>query len=324
MNLHKRAILLVNLGSPDAPDTASVRRYLAEFLADPRIVEAPRLLWLPVLHGIILRTRPRRSAKAYQSIWTEAGSPLVDISRRQAAALAQHFDDDATRVALAMRYGNPSVASVLRELREWGMVELIVLPMYPQYSATTSASVFDAVIAELRSWRDLPELHCIRDYHRDAGYIEALATSVRRHWQEHGQGQLLLMSFHGIPREYVDRGDPYRSECERTGRLLADQLGLRDDQWQLTFQSRFGPKEWLQPYTDETLGGLPGRGIKRIDVICPGFSADCLETLEEMNVENREHFLHAGGEHYGYIPCLNDDPLHIDALARLIERRLRS
>ena len=324
---HDRAdrtgVLMVNLGTPDAPDRASVRRYLKEFLWDPRVVEVPRPVWWFALNGIILNTRPGRSARAYQKIWTDQGSPLLVISRKQRAALEELLEfrlGSKVPVALGMRYGKPSIRSALEELRDGGVRRILVLPMYPQYSATTTASIFDAVSSELRGWRWLPELRFINHFHDDPGYISALADSVRRHRAEHGDADRLLMSFHGIPEEYFHQGDPYFCECQKSGRLLAESLGLDSTQWQLSFQSRLGPKQWLQPYTDQTLEQLAGDGIRSVQVMCPGFSADCLETLEEIAMENREVFLNAGGERYEYIPCLNDDAEHIAMLADLVDR----
>ena len=316
-------VLLVNLGTPDAPDRGSVRRYLKEFLWDPRVVEVPRPVWWLVLNGVILNTRPGRSARAYQKIWTAEGSPLLTISRRQrdalAGALARHFGDEVP-VALGMRYGNPSIRSALEELRDANARRILVLGLYPQYSATTTASIFDAVTAELRRWRWLPELRFVNHYHDDPAYISALADSVRHHRADAGDAEKLLMSFHGIPEEYFHNGDPYFCECHKTGRLLAEALGLTSDQWQLSFQSRLGPKRWLHPYTDQTLESLANSGVRSIQVVCPGFSADCLETLEEVAMENRDIFLAAGGERYEYIPCLNDDAGHIAALTGLVDQ----
>jgi len=317
----RAGVLLTNLGTPDAPTPTALRRYLAEFLWDPRVVEAPRPVWWLVLNGIILRLRPRRSAEAYARIWTQAGSPLLDIARRQADALAVRLGGDVP-VALAMRYGSPSIEAGLTELRRAGCGRVLVFPLYPQYAAATGASTLDKVAQVLRGWRDVPELRFIRDYHDHPGYLDALATSVRRYWDENGRGQILLLSFHGIPRRYADGGDPYPRECERTAKAVAERLELEPDQWKLTFQSRFGPQEWLKPYTDKTLQSLPAEGLTSVDLICPGFSADCLETLEENAMTNRDLFLDAGGEHFGYIPCLNDDRAHIDALADIVEQHL--
>lgn len=316
-------ILLVNLGTPDSPSVSDVRRYLKEFLWDPRVVEMARPIWWLVLNGVILNTRPRRSAKAYQKVWTKAGSPLLVISQQQREALQSAVDQampGKVTVTLAMRYGNPSISAGLDELRQAGARRVLVLPLYPQYSATTTASIFDAVTNELRQWRWLPELRFINHYPDDPAFIAALADSVREHWATNGQAEKLVMSFHGIPREYFAAGDPYYCECQKTGRLLAEALELTEQQWQLTFQSRLGPKEWLRPYTDQSLEKLGKAGVKSVDVVCPGFAADCLETLEEIAMENREVFLAAGGEQYRYIPCLNDRPDHITALTGLIQR----
>ena len=316
-------VLLVNLGTPDAPDRAAVRRYLKEFLWDPRVVEVPRPAWWLVLNGVILNTRPGRSAKAYQKIWTDEGSPLLTISRRQHAALAALLERRfgcKVPVALGMRYGNPSIPNALAELQDIGVRRILVLPLYPQYSATTTASIFDAVTAELRRWRWIPEVRFVNHYHDEPRYISALANSVRRHQSESGTADKLLMSFHGIPEEYFHQGDPYYCECHKSGRLLAENLGLDDQGWQISFQSRLGPKQWLQPYTDKTLQGLAQSGVRSLQVLCPGFSADCLETLEEIAIEDREIFLEAGGERFEYIPCLNDDADHIDMLAGLVEQ----
>jgi ferrochelatase len=315
-------ILLVNLGTPEAPDRASVRRYLKEFLWDPRVVEVPRLIWWIVLNMVILNTRPGRSAKAYQKVWTDQGSPLLTVSQAQCDALQERLGA-ALPVVLAMRYGNPSIKQGLEALREQGARQVLVLPLYPQYSATTTASIFDAVTTELRRWRWLPELRFINHYHDNPAYIAALADSVAAHRAEHGTADKLLMSFHGIPEEYFHAGDPYHCECHKTGRLLAEALGLTDTQWQLSFQSRLGPKQWLHPYTDHTLEKLANDGVKSVQVICPGFSADCLETLEEIAMENRDTFLEAGGERYEYIPCLNANAAHIEMLAALAKQHMQ-
>ncbi|MGA7800993.1 MAG: ferrochelatase [Gammaproteobacteria bacterium] len=315
-------VLVTNLGTPDAPTPAALRRYLAQFLWDPRVVEFPRPLWWLILR-IILRIRPRRAARSYARVWTQQGSPLLVISRRQAATLQavlqRHFGGPV-QVALGMRYGRPSIGEAMGQLRSRGARRLLVLPLYPQYSAATTASTFDAVADVLKTWRWIPELRFVQHYHDDPGYIAALAASVREHWKTHGQADRLLFSFHGVPKRYLDAGDPYHCECQRTARLLADALELPDERWQLTFQSRFGREQWLQPYTDHTLKSLPGSGVRSVQVVCPGFSADCLETLEEIAEQNREFFLAAGGERYEYIPALNDRSDHIDALAELVAR----
>ncbi|MCP5195655.1 MAG: ferrochelatase [Gammaproteobacteria bacterium] len=315
-------LLLVNLGTPDAPTPQALRRYLAEFLWDPRVVEIPRPLWWLILYGVILRIRPARSARKYATIWTADGSPLLAISRRQAQALAEALVEHCpgpVRVALGMRYGNPSIASALAELRAAGAQRLLVLSLYPQYSAATVASTFDAVAAELRTWRWLPELRFIAQYHDDPGYLNALAAHIRADRTEQ-PGERLLFSFHGLPKRNLLAGDPYYCQCHKTARLVAERLELEPQQWAVAFQSRFGRAEWLQPYTKVLLADWAKIGIKSVDVVCPGFAADCLETLEEIAMENRQTFLDAGGERYRYLPALNDAADHITALARLIER----
>jgi len=318
-------VLLLNLGTPDAATAPALRRYLAEFLWDPRVVEAPRWLWWLILNGIVLNTRPPRSAAAYREVWDHygegTGSPLLHLGGQQRTGIAERLSRrfaGPVSVALGMRYGNPSTRAALRQLDEAGVRRLIVLPLYPQYSASTSASCLDAVFDELKTWRWLPELRVINHYHRHPGYIESLAASVREHWGRHGMPERLIMSFHGVPKRYLLNGDPYHCECHVTARLVAERLGLPEGRWMVTFQSRFGREEWLKPYTDETLKALPGQGVRRVDVLCPGFSADCLETIEEIDGENREYFLHAGGSEYHYIPALNDREDHLDALADLI------
>ncbi len=316
-------VLLVNLGTPDTPSVADVRRYLAEFLSDRRVVEMARLPWMLLLHGVILRTRPARSAAAYRSIWTSEGSPLLSVSRRQRERLQGLLDTrlgGPVKVALAMRYGNPSVPSALAELQRANARRVLVFPLYPQYSASTVATVFDAVTRELTRWRWLPELRFINQYHDEPGYIAALAASIRAHWAEHGQAERLLFSFHGIPKEYFAKGDPYHCQCQKTARLVAERLELPPERWLLSFQSRLGKSEWLTPYTDATLKEWGARGVKSVQVLSPGFSADCLETLEEISIENRHLFLDAGGESYSYIPCLNDNDDHLAMLADLIVR----
>ena len=317
----KLGILLVNLGSPDAPTASAVRRYLAEFLWDPRVVETPRWLWWLALHGIILRIRPRRSARAYQKVWTDQGSPLVAISRLQTQAIEQSLQKKFRGnvvVDLAMSYGNPSITDGLHALRRAGVRRLLILPLYPQYSATTTASVFDAVTRELRNWRWLPDLRFINHYHDHPKLITALANSIRQQWKAHPRSEKLLFSFHGIPQRYVDNGDPYFCHCQKTARLVAEELQLSDKDWQVVFQSRFGREAWLQPYCNETLQQLAQSGTRSVDIICPGFSADCLETLEEINMENRAVFLEAGGKTYHYIAALNESTEHIDALCEII------
>ena len=314
-------ILITNLGTPDEPTASSVRKYLAEFLSDPRIIELPKYLWWLVLHGVILRIRPSRSAKAYKKIWTESGSPLLSISKKQVLGLKKILTEKVQgpiKIKLSMRYGNPSIKSELNKLRELNANRILVLPLYPQYSAATTASTFDAITDELKKWRWLPELRMINHYHDDPDYINALTNSIEDHWQNNSRPQKLIFSFHGLPKHYFLAGDPYHCECHKTARLVAEKLKLNQEEWMVTFQSRFGPKEWLKPYTDKTLISLAENGIKNINVICPGFSADCLETLEEINIQNREFFIEAGGEKFAYIPALNDSPEHLHLLSNII------
>jgi ferrochelatase len=324
----RSAILLVNLGTPDAPTAPAVKRYLAEFLGDPRVVELPRLLWLPILHGIILRTRPAKSAAKYATIWTPEGSPLKVHTERQAKLLKGLLGERGHRIPgdllidWAMRYGNPSIPSVLDRLAAEGVTEILVLPLYPQFAGSTTASTQDAVNAWLQRQKQPPAVRWVQDYPADPGYIGALAASIREHWLAHGRSEKLVMSFHGIPQRSVDRGDPYADQCHATAQALAAALGLSPDQWLATFQSRFGAAKWLQPYTQPTLEELARGGLKRVDVLCPGFPADCLETLEEISMECREAFLHAGGETFHYLPCLNERPDWIAALADLGLARL--
>jgi protoporphyrin/coproporphyrin ferrochelatase len=319
-------VLLTNLGTPDAPTPAALRRYLGEFLWDPRVIEIPRPLWWLILHGIVLRTRPRRAAHAYQQIWTPEGSPLLQITRRQAAALQERLSarfEGPLEVAIGMRYGQPSIREGLEALRRAAARRILVLPLYPQYSASTTGSTFDALAQALQTWRWIPELRMVQHYHDEPAYIEVLANTVREHWEAHGRARRLLLSFHGLPKRYFLAGDPYFCECQKTARLVAERLELGRDEWQVVFQSRFGREEWLQPYTDETLQRLAREGVESVDMICPGFSADCLETLEEIAQQNRELFLTAGGREYRYIPALNERPDHIDALAALCMRHLQ-
>lgn len=323
--VHGRAprtgILLANLGTPEAPTTAAVRRYLAEFLADPRVVELPRWLWLPLLHGIILNTRPRRSAHAYRAIWGADGSPLLRCSERLRDGLRTQLGarfGDSIEVALGMRYGQPSLASALDGLLAAEARRILVVPLYPQYASATTASVNDAVFAALSRQRWMPELRTIADYHDDPRYIDALAGSARSHWSQVPRGERLLLSFHGIPHDTFLAGDPYHCQCHATARLLARRLDLADDGWQVSFQSRFGPKRWLEPYTDQTLRGWAAGGAGDIDVMCPGFAVDCLETLEEIALQNAAAFRAAGGGTLRYIPALNDRKEHVTTLAGII------
>lgn len=321
----KVGILITNLGTPDAPTPQALKRYLREFLWDPRVVEVPRPLWWLILNLVILNIRPRRSAKAYQTVWTEEGSPLMTNTQAQRDALAERFANDfggKVIVEFAMRYGNPSISSVLDRMMEQGVRKLVVLPLYPQYSASTSGSTFDALAADFLSRRWMPDFRFIRSYHDNSDYIEAMATRIERHWTEHGRTDKLIFSYHGVPKRYLLSGDPYHCECHKSARLLAERLGLKKDEYETSFQSRFGREEWLKPYTDFRLKALPGEGVKSVQIFCPGFSSDCLETIEEIGVENRDYFLEAGGERYEYISALNAEEGHIDALEQLIRREV--
>jgi ferrochelatase len=332
---HDRAtrlgVLLLNLGTPDAPTAAAVRRYLAEFLADPRVVEIPRVLWLPLLHGVILRVRPARSAARYAVIWTKDGSPLLVHSQRQKTLLLGYLGQrlktlglpsDYARVELGMRYGTPSIAQAIDALHDGGCDRILVLPAYPQYAASTTASALDAVFAATRRLRRVPALRTVDAYHDDPGYIAALAQSMNDYWVRNGRPDKLVLSFHGVPRRTLDLGDPYHCHCQKTARLLATELGLKPEQYVVTFQSRFGRAEWLKPYTQPTLVALAKEGTRRVDVACPGFVSDCLETLEEIGLEGRAAFLKAGGGEFHVIPCLNEHPAWIAALASLAVRNL--
>lgn len=312
-------ILVTNLGTPDSPEPADVRRFLAEFLWDPRVVEAPRWLWWLALNGVILRIRPRKSAHAYRQIWTDTGSPLLIHSRAITERLSQTLDSQSTVVALGMTYGRPSISQALRELKAKGARRLLVLPLYPQYSGTTTASVFDRVTRELQGWRWVPELRFVTSYASAPSYIEAIAASIRDRWQTQGRAHLLF-SFHGIPKRYLLAGDPYHCECQRTARLVAEALQLDRSEWSVSFQSQVGREEWLKPYTDELLTQYAKSGPKRLTVICPGFATDCLETLEEIELRNRDLFLRNGGEAYNYVPALNSSESQIALLHALISK----
>ncbi|MEJ8822251.1 ferrochelatase [Variovorax humicola] len=320
----RTAVLWCNLGSPDEPTARAVRIYLADFLSDPRVVEIPKLVWSLILHGIILRTRPAKSAAKYASVWTPDGSPLKTWTRKQAVMLSGWLGERGHRVTVreAMRYANPSIASQLDALKAEGVTRVLVLQAYPQYSATTTASMIDAVNDWSRRVRRLPEFRFVNQYHDDPHYIDALAASVMAHWKHHGRPDQLVMSFHGIPARNVQLGDPYQAQCLETARLLAERLQLPIDRYRVTFQSRFGRAKWLEPYTEPTLRALGAAGAARVDVMCPGFPADCLETLEEIAMEGRDAFLHAGGKEFHYIPALNDGNAWITALCGIAERHL--
>ncbi|MGH8157168.1 MAG: ferrochelatase [Rhodanobacter sp.] len=320
-------VLLVNLGTPTAPTARALRPYLAEFLGDSRVIDYPRWLWWLILHGVILRTRPPRSAHAYARIWTEQGSPLRFGSEALAAGLQTELDRQqpgTLRVALAMRYGEPSVAHTIERLQREGVRRLLVLPLYPQYSATSTGSVIDAVADTFKTLRWPPELRIVNDYHDDPGHIDALAASIERWWATNGRGEKLLLSFHGIPERYVRLGDPYAGQCQRTAKLLRERLQLGEDELIVSFQSRVGRERWLQPYTDATVRELAAAGVKKLDVACPGFAVDCLETLEEIAMQNRDFFVAAGGETLRYIPALNDSTEQVGSLAKLVRRHTLS
>jgi len=319
---NKNAVILINLGTPSAPTPKAVRQFLKDFLGDKRVVEIPRLVWWPILYGFILPFRPRRVAKLYQEIWGPEGSPLRVITERQTTALSQLLADElgenAPSVTSAMVYGGPSIESRVDAVRTQGAARILLLPLYPQYSATTTGSVYDQYARVLQKNRNIPNMTVYRDYHRRPDYIEALARSVEAHWQEKGRGGRLLLSYHGIPQRNVDLGDPYYDQCATTARLLAERLGLTSSQWAMSFQSRLGKAQWLQPYTDKLLQSWGKEGVNSVDVICPAFSADCLETIEEIDGENRAIFLAAGGERFEYIGCLNDRPDHIAMMGNIV------
>jgi ferrochelatase len=322
----RTAILLVNLGTPEAPNSGAVRRYLKEFLSDPRVVEIPRPLWWLILNGIVLIVRPAKSAAKYAQIWDKEGSPLRVHTERQAKLLRGYLGSEghpALLVEYAMRYGNPSIASALARLKEQHCERILILPLYPQYAASTTATALDAVSNFFRRTRNIPELRMVKHFYDHPAYIAALTEGVRKHWAQHGKPDKLLMSFHGLPRYTLERGDPYHCECQKTARLLAEALALAPAQYQLSFQSRFGRAEWLQPYTAATLAQWGNEGLRRVDVVCPGFVADCLETLEEIGIEGKAEFLNAGGREFHAIPCLNESDAWIKALAQIALEHLQ-
>jgi protoporphyrin/coproporphyrin ferrochelatase len=319
------AILLINLGTPDAPTPRAVRRYLAQFLSDPRVIEIPRALWLPILHAFVLNSRPRKSARKYASIWSTEGSPLRVHAENQARLLRGHFGSQVggpLTVDFAMRYGEPSIPDTLARLKAEGCERVLVLPMYPQYAASTTASMLDEVGGFLRRVRNVPEIRLVKHFHDHPLYIAALANLVREYWRQSGRPDRLLMSFHGLPRYTLARGDPYHSECQTTARLLSEELALAESHWQIAFQSRFGRAQWIEPYTASTLADYGRQGVRRVDVICPGFVADCLETLEEIGIEGRKIFLGAGGREFHLLPCLNERADWIRALAEIARQHL--
>ncbi len=316
----KTGILLANLGSPTAPTTKAVRRFLKQFLWDKRVVNIPRPVWWLILNGFVLPFRPKKSAHAYQTIWhAEKGSPLTFFTRQLSEKVAEQLKAKNITVDYVMRYGEPSMATQLRKFKEQGINHIVVLPLYPQYSSTTTASIYDDLVKELNSWRYLSSFRFISDYHQNEAYIAAVADSITQAWQEQPKHELLMMSFHGLPEQLTKWGDPYFHHCQQTAKLIAEKLGLKDSEWMLVFQSRFGKAQWLKPYCVDTLQALPAQGIKTIDVVCPGFAVDCLETLEEIAITNKEFFMAAGGENYRYIPALNDSDAHVDSIISLLE-----
>lgn len=322
----KVGVLIVNTGTPAAPTKNALRPYLKQFLSDPRIVDTPRWLWWLILNGIILNTRPKKSAQGYQRVWTDRGSPLAFHTQDQAAGLKDHLAanwGDTLIVDWAMRYGQPSVAHKLDEFQKLGVEKLLVLPMFPQYASATTASIFDAVAQFFKGRWWLPELRFVNQYFEQPLYIEALANSIRQHWQQHGKPDRLIFSYHGEPLRYLHRGDPYHCQCQKTTRLIVEKLNLSEDEYLTTFQSRFGPGDWLKPYTDETLKSLPANSVKHVQILCPGFAADCLETVDEIAIENKHYFMDAGGERFEYIPALNSSAKHIEALAEIVQRHIQ-
>jgi ferrochelatase len=318
-------VLITNLGTPDAPTTSAVRKYLAEFLWDPRVVEIPRPIWWLILHGFVLRTRPGKSVHAYEKVWTEKGSPLLAISKQQCVALQSELGkvfSGNIRVELAMRYGQPSIRSALDALQAHHVTRILVLPLYPQYSASTTASTFDAIAKYFMQLRWMPELRMVNHYGSEPAYIDACAEQLQNYWQQNKRSQKLLFSFHGLPVRNLLQGDPYHCECHQTARLIVEKLNLIDEEWEIAFQSRFGKAKWLQPYIEKRLEALPGEGIKTIDVFCPGFSADCIETLEEIDMQDRELFLQSGGQNFNYIPALNAESHHVQALVKIILKHI--
>ena len=325
--VEKTAVLLINLGTPEAPTAKAVKPYLREFLSDSRVVEIPKPIWWLILNGIILNTRPKKSAAKYASVWMPEGSPLKIHTERQATLLQGYLGDKSKGVPLvvdyAMRYGNPSIPDVLARLKAQNCQRILLVPLYPQYAASATATALDAVYAELQTMRNMPAIRSIKHFHDDAGYIKASAQNIRDYWTLHGRPDRLVMSFHGVPQYTLEKGDPYHCECLKSGRLIAEELGLNKDQYTISFQSRFGKAEWIKPYTTATLKELGKQKTKRVDVVCPGFVADCLETLEEIAQEGKEDFQHAGGGEYHYIPCLNQRPEWIHALSGLVLENLQ-
>ena len=326
-SIEKTAVLLINLGTPEAPTAKAVKPYLREFLSDPRVVEIPKLIWWLILNGIILNIRPKKSAAKYASIWLAEGSPLKVHTEKQSILLQGYLAEKSRGTPIvvdyAMRYGNPAIAEVLAKLKAQNCQRILLVPLYPQYAASATATALDAVFSAMQKMRNVPAIRSIKHFHDDAGYIQTTANNIREYWMQHGRPDKLVMSFHGVPRYTLDKGDPYHCECQKSGRLIAEALGLNKDQYTISFQSRFGKAEWIKPYTTATLQALGKLHTKRVDVVCPGFVSDCLETLEEIAQEGREDFLHAGGGEYHYIPCLNERPDWIHALSDLVLNNLQ-
>ena len=321
----KIGVLITNLGTPDAPNRKELKVYLNQFLSDPRVIELPKILWQILLKLVILQVRPSKSAEAYKQIWTDKGSPLLDIANRQLSKIQSSFSSKSENIVfeVGMRYGNPSIPNALLKLQKKQVRRLLVLPMYPQYCAATTGSTFDEVTNVLQKWRWIPEMRFINQYFEEKNYIEALSNSISTFWKNNQKPQKIIFSYHGIPKRYLTNGDPYHCFCLKTTRLVKEHMDLSDDEIMTTFQSRFGREEWLKPYTSETLKELPKQGIKNIHIISPGFSSDCLETLEELEEENKEYFMESGGESYNYIPCLNDNEDHIDVFVNLIKKHIQ-
>lgn len=319
MTTPKTGILLANLGSPSAPTVPAVRKFLKDFLGDPRVVNIPRPIWWIILNCFVLPFRPAKSTEAYKKVWhPEKGSPLTFLTRQLSERLGEKLANQNIPVSYAMRYGDPSIASQLRQFKEQGVEKIIILPLYPQFSTTTTSSIYDDLVKELKGWWDMPSFQFISEYHQHPAYIAAVADSIRQAWQEQPKNELLVMSFHGLPEQLTKWGDPYFHHCHKTAKLIAEQLGLSEKEWMLVFQSRFGKAEWLKPYCVDTLEALPGQGIKSVDLVCPGFAVDCLETLEEIAMENQHIYREAGGEAYRYIACLNDSDAHVEALVEVL------
>ena len=318
-------VLLVNLGTPDSPSYFAVQRYLRQFLSDRRVINTSRFIWLPLLYGVILPFRPLKTVRNYRKIWMRGGSPLAVYSKRltdKVGAVLQSRIGDDVRVALAMTYGNPSIAGAIKALAEQNVKKLLVLPLYPQYCSSTTGSVFDRASKVMHRWRWLPETRFVNDYHNDTGYIDALAASIRNHWEQVGERSHLLFSYHGIPAVYVKEGDPYQAQAEATTRMVVSRLGLAEEDYSHCYQSRFGSVVWLQPYTEDTLEKLAKRGLRKLTIVSPSFAVDCLETLQECAIEYRDKFLELGGEKLALVPALNDDDQHAEALAKIVQNQL--